>query len=1403
MNFLVTIEIFCHPSNTARHSVAIFNVIYSLTEQLVARWNEEKLDDCQIPSAYRLTQQLLDEITKLVLPVLHLGIFGKDVEILDSSQVSLRNLALLSPRIVFSDIIPKLFPALETLTESHRTASAITTLCLLSPCLLRQGVYPEGLQYFSTFLHMTIPGIDLNDSNKTTYTCMFYSHAFAFVPLVECSASNVQEQDDGLLQAIIESTRSFPLWLENFLDAIFQVYENLPIHYARPSSSSSSSDDQRMLGLIESTAEIVFWQLSDDLRDIVLDILARKISNQVIPNASESVGSLITSSSPKNPKKRLEKFVALCCSQICFEIEQNNAGTSAGFSNDLPFGYARMSDATLHWYQEILIGTVKYAGDALLPFAEKIEETLALMTEKCLSKRGALLTSQLLSAYIESLSTTYPKNFSSLSSKRWAEGGVGFDDWGTYTPLDDSSLDWHIPSKEEKHMAALLLSHYLDLAVSQLRIAMVSGEKCYNEMSRWICILRYCLRASKHFLKPRSVGEDVENLTLFSYPVPMTIVDDGWLFTDYLDSDYQHWEKKLDDIHEFLSLLGQYFLEERPDDIEGISGLIDCISDVFSYDFRSLKEAKILKSWLPFVGIKGDLKSLPRYARITERYSILLGRMFYYKRCEPLSSNLIKLGLRMTDFTTTKYRKIRETSQTNLLVACIHTSELCIPALKKTIYFLLTCPLLESYGDIRSSSIKGALYLLLDYRSYFKPLIYEPKVKFLYLKAVMRWATAPNLSDKMVALVQRALKALLDLYVVADYDFKSDHLVLENGLGKIPSCRNEKLVEFSLKHSAISISTHQETIDFLLGLVQSPCHWQTQLTVIQLFQKLVSVEFCIPEPLVRFAFHSIVDEHVEIRTEASYLIQIVFRILKKRAKKSGSYKATSLKTTVCRDDDDFKSVQQGWSCWDKNSNVFVDKHSGGWYIWPKKVVMYKGYIPDGSGPSFEDADSSAAVDLMTSTLLHDDFWNQFCKLNSLEPEIDQESVQLDQTNVNFVAYSVLQYREQLLSFLIPTISRMVATEEAHFQKAGIELIIGVYLGSKYFSPRLVDDVNKALFPILQEGIKSATTESIDLWQGLWSTLPVYRDPKRFKDLFELPLNICLSNEESESDGSYLQLWKLLGCLFIGVSSVRMPKKYISSCLEIFLKHSRSVYGEIREMVGSSIDVCSQQNQLYPTAIDAQSFLNSFKQSPKKLDKISSWIMETRTALNVMSADKDILVVNSCRTLVSLFSHSICTWSTFGSLCFLTDILQLIPLVFRVGDADLQNELDIYMQLLPRYLQTTTAFSHETLAVLVEMLSNTDQLSFLGSVQAWHFKVRLLNVFQIFCFYHIHYLSDSQREKCLEVICDLIGDANLEVRQAASLALSGLLRCSSLAVVLRIKVKGLLIITFCRSALLTS
>jgi hypothetical protein len=123
-------------------------------------------------------------------------------------------------------------------------------------------------------------------------------------------------------------------------------------------------------------------------------------------------------------KKSFNKFVNLCVNEMKVEIE-SGAATTASYSlnNEHPFGMDKVSDSRFHWFQSILLQICLRNGPCVLDTLPKLQETLALVWEKCSSKRAAKWNAKTVRNILLSLTELYFVDSLPVPSDKWNSKG--------------------------------------------------------------------------------------------------------------------------------------------------------------------------------------------------------------------------------------------------------------------------------------------------------------------------------------------------------------------------------------------------------------------------------------------------------------------------------------------------------------------------------------------------------------------------------------------------------------------------------------------------------------------------------------------------------------------------------------------------------------------------------------------------------------------------------------------------------------------------------------------------------------------------------------------------------------------------------------------------------------------
>ena len=267
--FIQATEGYFHPSNYGKWAPKLGRFLQNVTWEFLKRWREEERKECRTPTEWRLTPTIKREFVLTMRTVALLSMFSRDPITIANAQAALKTMALLEPDLIVPSVLERAFPALETLTETHRTTACITALATISPAMISRTNYPPGAKHLISLLELCLPGLDVNDPIKTMSTGMFVLQACSQIviddltrpelqdtvaaageygmalesatsPTIptlslngadptattnESSAKvDLQEEDE----AVRMMTAGFPDWLSSFMRGVLAVFEALP-----------------------------------------------------------------------------------------------------------------------------------------------------------------------------------------------------------------------------------------------------------------------------------------------------------------------------------------------------------------------------------------------------------------------------------------------------------------------------------------------------------------------------------------------------------------------------------------------------------------------------------------------------------------------------------------------------------------------------------------------------------------------------------------------------------------------------------------------------------------------------------------------------------------------------------------------------------------------------------------------------------------------------------------------------------------------------------------------------------------------------------------------------------------------------------------------------------------------
>lgn len=236
-----------------------------------------------------------------------------------------------------------------------------------------------------------------------------------------------RSEEDALVR---ESTAAFPAFVAGFYRAMLNVFDNLP----EPGKQGrvGGKIEEQMLSSLNAACETVTSSLSPALFDQALAQFVQHVAHSPRANSAKAVGHMAASFARADAVKTLGKLFDLCESQIRLEIE-SGAGSSPTTSSATPME----GDMTLQWYCLLLAGAIAQAGEAILPYADRIVGLVRYMMNTVKSERAYTHTGRLLAWLLASPLSFWTRESRFVNADEYAAEGASEP---VPTPADQGRL---------------------------------------------------------------------------------------------------------------------------------------------------------------------------------------------------------------------------------------------------------------------------------------------------------------------------------------------------------------------------------------------------------------------------------------------------------------------------------------------------------------------------------------------------------------------------------------------------------------------------------------------------------------------------------------------------------------------------------------------------------------------------------------------------------------------------------------------------------------------------------------------------------------------------------------------------------------------------------------------------
>ncbi|KAG8866672.1 hypothetical protein FRC20_007837 [Serendipita sp. 405] len=1210
---IMSCESFFHPTNSGNWTGDLTAFVKYIVFEFNKRWHEELQPDSKVPKARRLTPLMRRELVRCLRTVCLLSIFSSDSTTTGNVQSALKSMISMEPDLILPSILERAVEALETLTETQRTLAIIKGLSAVCTGMTSRDMYYPGAKHISPVLELLIPGIDLNDPTKTICTSSLIKDVAQFIKFGDLTEFNFavsgangfasplqaagtpsyhlnsapgtpsrmsgtstptrivlpvinigygftgdetpndseprlsDHEEDALVK---ESTSTFSNFVTSWFHRVIKLMESLP-EEGQPGTRAGGEEEAGVIDNIGSTSMLICQHLSDQLFDLVLNQLHEYATTCVRPNALRAIHQLAECLANANPKKTLERFMPHCLQHIKTELEHGASSQRTTSSSE-----ALPSDATLHWNLAILRGAMYKDGRELLPYKQELKETLMLLVDKTLSKRGYQWGSRLLYSVLLACTNTYPLEDRFVNPDEW--NGTAFlhshhKKWGKLYRMGETFISWHVPSQPELDFVMELFDDVVSPTLGKLEDLLadnVTRDLAWrSDFCRLLSYVQEAFSGIAGLMKEDATKEEKE-LYYANTDLPESLpemvawtaqIEVNYPLRDEKDLRRQKLLEHRRRFREFLLKSSQVLRQQ------GEENTVDAIHMVIS-SFRTY----LLENGAPDIEDWGSLRN--RYSNeknVARNYagqqewprSLWILHARFYQATRMRANNIERIRTKVEDSIIDEliewsmyiYATVRIPAQ-NLLSRISEVYDGVRRRVLPKVYEALA----PGTDDDR---LKGALYLL-HYSNFGKyavtgittcihcfQLIQAPDLRqfSLFIKHVFacQHNEKPSIQNIISAIFDSALNNFIER-CHSIYRTHSQPLIdaAEEILNTVPEpLRDRDFIKRNFEHCRNRENTFlqslQQASEALLAIGNSTStHWRYHIVALRIIRTLIQKDVTNTTAEMKYLIPKVTDDHPSIRYYSQRAIMKMTRYIKIRTftqreedislqiNRSPLRRMVPIHQPSEHTTDKYLADFMQPLDWvlAQDQPLLQDKMSSGWLAWEEQVSLR---LAPSSSIEWEPA-SQAVFDEFRLSCLKPEFWEAL-KVHYAE---ENQSSSVNWDNVSFVKticepvsihgdYKKLTLLPvQVLGnspweAFLPTLEKLLADKEQNKQRAAAELLAGVIAGSKNWDFPAQNKLKEWLSPqlptILGQNLKTDTL-------GIWTSFIEYtlgnRDPRR-------------------------------------------------------------------------------------------------------------------------------------------------------------------------------------------------------------------------------------------------------------------------------------------------------------------
>jgi proteasome activator subunit 4 len=1222
----------------------------------------------------------------------------------------------------------------------------------------------------------------------------------------------LSDEDEAMI--LRSSTTGLNDFLISFLGRVFTLLENLP----DASRVRSGSPEETVVNHLPAAFTPLLAALSPELYDVALDKIANFLTNHVIHQAKDAISFICNSLVKINPDKALKRLLPHLFAGIRTEIEDNGAGSTRTTGAEvLP------RDRALVWNVNILSMCLVHVGDAVLAWKDELLDIAEYMQQRC---RGTptVHVSNFIHHLLLNLTCTYTVDYSIYETDE-LEKGLSVESWGRQVDVEKLNIKWHAPNSAEIDFAVKLFETHARNSMNAL-VALTSsespikregtGKDWSDEVSRNLTLLRLIVAGISVLFDVRHDqvidGSTADNSDSDSDAMETEGIDDDaglgeaedeevkptFLYESGYplrrgDQNYTLIHDLRHKIGETLHTVHQFLIEKQPDDVPCLSALYNAYRSWF-IDVGIERTAHILDRIARLLAhderpfkFSGLRKQYPRPLLVRRANVYHLQRLRHNANPRPKTELDKLLLLDLAESSISLYTEVRRTAQTasESAVKCVLGARpLVIP------------PLLDAFDKAIEENdyprIKGALFSLL-FGSLAKTISRDWRFTPRLIKAYIEVTGADKPSVQKLA--TNATFQIMDMGKAMERMVILDKDVVQGIAYVIGSNENavvqQKVVKRRdfIKQKRARIEGKKADLNKELVNIAKTAHWKKVSRLVSAIVNLgTRYDTIASEEMIDLVVKGAVDQHPSLRGLYAGTLIGMFSVITTRAITGHSYERYLLgeedlpdKISVPTKRDDPNWTEEYLASFAQpEAKYYVDFDHPGWLVWNKTMSAF---LPNAPQLAFDDVETNVRKTI-AKHLTRSWFSNLFAFMKQEPRDTSADRFRMSTAMLLTHAFDLVFAGITEATFEgVKDLTQSVYGDgsDKHQHRATSEIMAALLSCAPDLKAEQRQEVWEYVFPIVRGIFKDGLTpENSGYWTTFLHVVLQSRDPRRGWPLVDWLASFRLDMDSNAAFKESSKIHLLTQCICDAGWHFRLEKPI----LEDFMQHLDHPYKGVREAMGQTIASIyrTRYHESYKdveTLIKAQKSASSIGVRPYEptaeftrtitnvFDRLEAWRHQRPAGQQTPSS-----YTSGGKTVLLWLDSTLSSYECTSLVKFFPDVFleQLLHMMDIKEDPELQSLAYHVFRHLPN-IPHREGEDADFIAALIRIGRNAT---------SWHQRLRILINIQVLYFRRLFLMSEDQQQKMFDCVSAMLSDTQLEVRMGAATTLSGMIRCSPVA-----------------------